>query len=191
MEIKLKNIYKSFGEKHVLENISMTFNEGITCIMGSSGRGKTTLVNIIAGLIEQDAGTVSRCEKTKVSYVFQDDRLLDWETALSNVLFVANPSKDYTKKARQLLIQAGLSDSIDIKASKLSGGMRRRVCLCRALIADYDVLILDEPFKGLDEGLKPKIMSMVKEHANENKIVICITHDYSEADFLGGTLVEL
>lgn len=191
MEIKLENINKSFGDKHVLENLSMTFNEGITCVMGASGRGKTTLANLIAGLIEPDSGTISGPNELKVSYVFQEDRLLDWETALSNVLFVTNPAKDYKEKARQLLMQADLTDSIDKKVSKLSGGMKRRVCLCRALIANYDVLILDEPFKGLDEGLKPKIMAMVKEHVKENKIVICITHDHSEAEYLGGTFVEL
>ena len=168
----------------------MTFNEGITCVMGSSGRGKTTLANIIAGLLSPDSGTISGIDGLKVSYVFQEDRLLDWETALSNVLFVTNPTKEYVDKAKKLLTQAELSGSINIKASKLSGGMKRRVCLCRALIADYDLLILDEPFKGLDTDLKPKIMSMVKEHT-QGKIVICITHDHQEAEFLGGHLVEL
>jgi len=198
MEIELKNISKKYGDKQVLENVSMTFSEGITSVMGASGIGKTTLVNIIAGLVKPDSGSIIGVDDKKISIVFQEDRLLDWETSLGNVLFVTKSANDYTEKARELLIKAGLGDSINIKASKLSGGMRRRVCLCRALIAEYDLLILDEPFKGLDSGTKPGIMEMVRKYAlgdlqndGNEKIVICITHDRTEADFLGGRLVEI
>jgi len=202
--MKLTNVCKAFGDNRVLENVNMTFNEGITCIMGPSGRGKTTLAYIIAGIIPPDSGSVDERENKKISLMFQEDRLLEWETALQNVLFVtkysplnilryrdsSNPLHKHRERAVDLLTQANLSESINKKTSELSGGMKRRVCLCRALIADYDILILDEPFKGLDSGIKPSIMSMVKEHT-AGKIVICITHDPLEADFLGGRLVEI
>ena len=187
--IKLTDINKSFGDKQVLENISMTFNKGITCIMGSSGRGKTTLAYIIAGLIPPDSGEVALSSPTGISFMFQEDRLLEWENALQNVLFVTK-ARENLNRAKELLTQAKLADSFYKKASKLSGGMKRRVCLCRALIADYDLLILDEPFKGLDAGIKPSIMEMVKQHTT-GKTVICITHDPAEAEFLGGELIDM
>jgi len=190
MKIKLENICKSYENKNVLSNINLTFNSNeITCIMGDSGRGKTTLVNIITGLVKPDSGIIIGLENVKISIVFQEDRLLNWETALSNVLFVTN--KQNINKARELLVQAGLGDSINKKAVELSGGMKRRVCVCRALIAEYDLLILDEPFKGLDVNIKPAIMNMVKEQISPNKCIICITHDPNEAEFLGGKLINL
>ena len=193
MAIELRNICKSYGDKQVLKNVNLTINPGeITCIMGASGIGKTTLINIIAGLVKPDAGEIAWHSNTlETSIVFQEDRLLNWETALSNVLFVTNPASEYTQKAKQLLTQAGLADSINKKTTELSGGMKRRVCICRALIANYDLLILDEPFKGLDNETKPVIMTMIKEHVQKDKYVICITHDYSEVEFMHGRLICL
>ncbi|MDR0273423.1 MAG: ATP-binding cassette domain-containing protein [Clostridiales bacterium] len=182
MKIELKNITKSFGELRVLENVSLTFGEGITCIMGHSGAGKTTLVNIVAGILQPDEGEIIGAER-KISMVFQEDRLLEWESALSNVLFV----KNNRERAIELLTQAGIDPNK--KTAELSGGMKRRVCLCRALIADYDILILDEPFKGLDSDLKPSIMEMVKNYSKGT--VICITHDPTEAEFLGAEIIGL
>ena len=213
MEIRLENICKSYENNVVLSNINLTIRSNeITCIMGHSGRGKTTLVNVIAGLVKPDAGAIIWLDKkaamsfsegsvagkhpidynAKISIVFQEDRLLNWETALSNVLFVTNKkTTSLSERAQELLIQAGLGDSINKKAVELSGGTKRRVCICRALIAEYDLLILDEPFKGLDSDIKPIIMNMVKEQKNSNKCIICITHDPSEAEYLGGKLIML
>ncbi|MCL2841268.1 MAG: ATP-binding cassette domain-containing protein [Defluviitaleaceae bacterium] len=197
--VKLIDISKTYGDNQVLKNISMTMKQGITCIMGASGRGKTTLAYIIAGLVRPDSGEVHLTKgQKKISLMFQEDRLLEWENAIQNVLFVTKTpilGASYKKhenfeQATALLTQAGLADSMYKKTSELSGGMKRRVCLCRALIADYDLLILDEPFKGLDSGIKPSIMEMVKVHT-KNKTVICITHDPLEAEFLGGAFVSL
>lgn len=190
MVVEVKNVYKKYADKQVLENVSMVFKQGITSIMGASGRGKTTLAYIMAGLVKPDSGEV--LGQKKISFMFQEDRLLEWESALSNVLFVKDTplfSKKYIDKATYLLNQAELNESIFTKAYELSGGMKRRVSLCRALIADFDLLILDEPFKGLDENLKYKIMDMVKEHT-DGKTVICITHDINEAKYLGGEIID-
>ena len=187
MAVELINICKSFDEppRRVLDGVNLTFGEGITCVMGASGIGKTTMVNIVAGIVKPDSGEINGVENKRISMVFQEDRLLEWETALTNVLF----AKKDRAMAEKLLQLAGLEDSINKKTSELSGGMKRRVCLCRALIADYDILILDEPFKGLDSGTKPQVMQMVKDFAHG--VVIVITHDVSEAEYLGGERLEM
>jgi NitT/TauT family transport system ATP-binding protein len=147
--------------------------------------GKTTMANILAGILRADEGEVVGAEGKEFSFVFQEDRLLEWDSAVENLLFVKNDSE----RAIELLASAGLLDSANKKTAELSGGMKRRVCICRALIADYDVLILDEPFKGLDVEIKNMIMEMVKSYSHG--IVICITHDMSEAEFFGGEIVNL
>lgn len=223
MAIQLKNICKSFGDKQVLQNINLTLHTGvITCLMGASGIGKTTLVNILAGTLQADSGEIIWPDNHRhVSVVFQEDRLLEWETALTNVLFVTNSTNiKYSnidsnraclslKKslipdifqlrqahmnqkllyAKQLLTQAGLADSINKKVAELSGGMKRRVSICRALISQSNLLILDEPFKGLDSETKLLIMNMVKQHLR--KYMLCVTHDASELEFMGGKLITL
>ena len=190
MAIELKNICKSYGEKKVLHNINLTLQPGeITCLMGASGIGKTTLVNILAGITAPDSGEIVSPSPPHVSVVFQEDRLLEWETALTNVLFVA--TKEHKQQAIELLTQAGLADSINKKAAELSGGMKRRVSICRALITQSNLLILDEPFKGLDSETKPVIMRMVKQHQNKNTHILCVTHDASEVEFLGGKLITI
>ena len=190
MAVELRGIYKSFGDKQVLADFSFELLQGITCIMGPSGKGKTTIANILAGLTGIDSGTVNIPSGTKFSFVFQEDRLLEWESALTNVLFVTENAKKSTARAVELLTEADLENSIHKKAKELSGGMKRRVAICRALIANYDVIILDEPFKGLDVKIKPRIIDMVKNHTR-GKYVLAITHDKFEADYLGGKLVSL
>ena len=189
MAIELRNICKSYGDNRVLENVSLTFGEGVSCVMGPSGSGKTTLAYIIAGLVRPDSGSVSG--RGSVALVFQEDRLLEWESAIANVLFVTKSARKSYDRARDLLVRAGLGDSIGKKAAELSGGMKRRVCLCRALIAGCGLLILDEPFKGLDSGIKPGIMDMVRDYAGAGRIIICVTHDPAEAAYLGGGIVRL
>ena len=203
MQIELVGVCKSFGEppKKVLDSLGLVLQPGINCLMGPSGIGKTTLANILAGLVVPDSGDISvrtgmaavELPDLKVSCVFQEDRLFGFLSALSNVLFVCKERKKNRSRAVELLDRAGLSDSLNKKAKELSGGMKRRVCICRALIADYDLLILDEPFKGLDDGLKPRIMELVLDsfRKESGKIALCITHDLSEADFLGGQRLEL
>ena len=190
MTVELRGICKSFGNKQVLTDFDLVLRQGITCVMGASGEGKTTIVNILSGLLSADRGSVNIPSETKFSFVFQEDRLLERESALTNVLFVTKNAKKNTARAVELLTEADLEDSIHKKAKELSGGMKRRVAICRALIADYDIIILDEPFKGLDSNIKPRIIDMVKNHTTD-KIVLVITHDIGEAEYLGGSLINL
>jgi NitT/TauT family transport system ATP-binding protein len=190
MAVILADVNKIFGDKAVLSGFNLELKPGINCIMGPSGSGKTTIVNILAGLIAPDSGEVNIPPGAKFSFVFQEDRLLEWESALTNVLFATKHFKQNMPKAMELLNEADLADSIHKKARELSGGMKRRTAICRALIADYDILILDEPFKGLDAKIKPRIMDMVKKYT-EGKFVLLITHDPYEAEYLGGQLIEI
>ncbi|MCL1996914.1 MAG: ATP-binding cassette domain-containing protein [Defluviitaleaceae bacterium] len=182
--IIVNNISKAYGEKKVLQGFSYKFETGITCVAGPSGCGKTTLANIIAELVIPDTGNVM--DAGVVSYVFQEDRLLKWESSITNLMLV---TKD-RQRAQALLTQAKLGDVMQKKIKKLSGGMQRRVAICRGLVANYQTLILDEPFKGLDKDTKETIMDMVKKES-ENKVVILITHDEKEINHMSDNVLYL
>ena len=189
--MEIRHVYKSFGEKIVFTNLNLDFDEGkFTAIMGSSGSGKTTLMNLILGIIQPEHGEIVGFAGRKVAAVFQEDRLLEHKSGLENVLFVLRDTAKGKDAAWKLLERAELACDAHKKAKDYSGGMRRRLALCRALAIDFDVLILDEPFKGLDAALKPKIMEMVKEKC-VGKTVLLITHDKDEVDFFGGLVVDL
>ena len=181
--IRAEHIYKSFGDKLVIRDLSFSFEHGSTVlIQGSSGAGKTTLLRILAGLTKADSGTVSGINKDRTSFLFQEDRLFPWMTALQNVEAVI---KDKEKKplAKELLIALGLGDQKDMLSypSELSGGMQRRVAIARALAYDFDVLILDEALRGLDEANIENTVSVIKRYT-VGKTVISVTHNPSELE---------
>lgn len=190
MSIKMKNICKSFNGQQVLSDVSMSFSEGkITCIMGASGVGKTTLINILMGLWEADSGEITGINNKKISAVFQEDRLIEHWDAIKNILLVCsgNVTDEIVKKH---LEDIGLVDYEGKSVRALSGGMRRRVAIVRAILSEYDILFMDEPFKGLDEKLKNQVVNYVRENT-KGKTLIVITHDRDEVAMLGGELVYL
>ena len=158
--IKLENICKSYDEKTVLDNIMAEFpDDSITCIMGESGAGKTTLVRIIAGLENADRGTVSGAGV--VSFDFQEDRLINDISAADNIMLVLdkNDFGGHDKKTMRKIINENLAEVLkdypsDKSTGTYSGGMKRRVCLVRAMMKKSDTVILDEPFSGMDEETK-------------------------------------
>ncbi len=177
--IWVKDISKSYGDKKVLDHFSMTVPEGkVTCIMGASGCGKTTLLRILMGLETQDAGTVEGLSKTRISAVFQEDRLCENLSAMANIRLVC-PGRD-KKEIEDQMARVGLGGCKNQPARELSGGMRRRVALLRALDASGDVLLLDEPFKGLDEETKARAIDFV-DRSREGRTILCVTHDAEEA----------
>ena len=187
--IELKNLSKSFGEKQILKDLNWSVPEGrISVIMGPSGGGKTTLLRILLGLEHADSGTVSGLEGKRLSAVFQEDRLCENVSAVSNLRLV-NPALS-CKSAENMLEKLGLGDALRQPVRELSGGMKRRVAIARALCTEYDVLLADEPFKGLDEETKRRTMAFFSESARE-KTVILVTHDPSEAEILGGRILPL
>lgn len=171
--IRLDNITKAFDGKTVIENFSIELpHTGFCAITGRSGIGKTTLLHIIAGLTEPDSGAVRTVPH--ISMVFQEDRLLPWATALQNAAIASSE-----EKASALLTELGLEDSLHKKPRELSGGMSRRVSIARALAADADAYIMDEPLKGLDGETRSHVLNVIREHT-QNALLIMVTHDQAD-----------
>ncbi len=174
--IKAENISKSFGEKNVISGLSCFIEHGkVTLVVGPSGAGKTTLLRILAGLEKADTGEIHGLENKKIAYLFQEDRLFPWLTALENVAAVCD-ERGRKEKALSLLSELGLGDSAKKFPHELSGGMSRRVAIARSLMADGDVVILDEPFQGLDTESEMRTLEVIKKYC-EGKTVIAVTHD--------------
>lgn len=178
--IKIKNLYKSFQDELVLENVSFSIDEkGITAIKAVSGSGKTTLINILLGLIESDSGEIINLP-SEISVVFQEDRLIECIKPSDNILLCNNDVKRI--QAINFLENIGISD--DKVVGELSGGMKRRVALARAMMHKAKFLILDEPFYGIDVENKQNIMKLIEEIAKEKSILL-ITHDERDIEYFG------
>lgn len=184
MELILQGVSKAYGEKTVLRDFSHRFPGGaFSCILGPSGCGKTTLLRLICGLIPPDSGRILGAEGQKNSAVFQENRLFENLTAEKNLMLTARRGFSRTD-ARALLQELGIEDEASMPVHSLSGGMQRRTALARALAADYDLLLLDEPFSGLDGETRRRALQTLRRHAT-GRTVICVTHDPADAEFLG------
>ena len=187
--MELKGICKAYGEKQVLQDVDLILREGeITALMGVSGRGKTTLLRILMGLETADAGERLGMESVRISAVFQEDRLLDRLTAEGNLRFVEE-REEQSAEIPKLLNELGLGGETE-PAATFSGGMKRRLAIARALLADYDLLVLDEPFRGLDEATKRQTMETLRRHST-GKTVLLVTHDESEAKALTEHIIRI
>lgn len=182
-DIVIQNLEKAYGSKQVLSGFSAVLTAGtVTGLMAPSGGGKTTLLRILMGLESADGGTVTGLEGIRISAVFQEDRLCPSLTPEDNLLLVS-PSLS-RETARQALRAVGLTDCLSQKTRELSGGMRRRTAILRALLSDYDLLLLDEPFRGLDADTKALVMADLKARV-QGRTVLLVTHDPSELNCVG------
>jgi NitT/TauT family transport system ATP-binding protein len=187
-EIIIDNINKSYNNKKVLENFSLKINKGeVTCIMAPSGMGKTTLLRILMGLEKADSGAITGMDNLKKSVVFQEDRLCENLTPQANIKLTN--SRLTTKSVLKAMEAFGLYNCERQKTSELSGGMKRRVAILRALLSEYDILFLDEPFKGLDLDTKSRVIAEVINRT-KGKTVIFVTHDEAEARMMGAKTVK-
>ncbi len=188
--LKLRNIYKSFGDKHIFKDFSYDFKKhGIVCITGASGRGKTTLLRIISGLEKADSGKVIK--NGVISFLFQEDRLLPWLSACENITCVMRgKSADKTKTAKELLYHVGLAGNENEYPRNLSGGMKRRVAFARALALSPDILLLDEPFTGLDNDTRTVLARMIRAFSKEH-LVLMVTHDNNDTQTLADEVIAL
>lgn len=185
--IEVKSISKSFDGKEILNNVTFTVNEGeCVALTGASGAGKTTLMRIIAGLEAPDSGEVIFSERLKCSFVFQENRLLENKTVLENILSVA-PDK---KRALYFLEGCALSEDASKKAGLLSGGMKRRLAIARALSYGGDIYFLDEPLRELDGETLQAVAKLIKEEISE-KTAILITHDSYSLEYLSDRQINI
>jgi NitT/TauT family transport system ATP-binding protein len=178
--ITLENINKSYNGRKILDNFSAKISLGeVTCIIAPSGMGKTTLLRIMMGLETPDSGKITGREGLKISAVFQEDRLCDNLNPIANIKLV---NEKLTKpQIIEALSAFGLEGCEYQKASELSGGMKRRVAILRALLAEYDIMFMDEPFKGLDTATKSTVISEILERT-KGKTIIFVTHDQTEIE---------
>jgi NitT/TauT family transport system ATP-binding protein len=188
---------------HALETVSFDVEASqFVSILGPSGCGKSTLLSLISGLLPLTAGeiaigdTVIRGPYTDIGIVFQRDVLLDWRTVLGNVMIQAEirrlDRRAAVTRARELLVQVGLEGFEDRYPFELSGGMRQRVAICRALLHDPPILIMDEPFAALDALTRDQMnLDLLALWEQRKKTVIFITHSIPEAVFLSDKVIVM
>jgi len=182
MNIEIKSLSKTFGEKIIFDKLDMVIPEGkVTAVLSPSGRGKTTLLRIITELDKDYTGEITGLPD-KISVLFQEDRLFPHLNAVDNVLACSSP--DVTRQdVTDIFDKLGLENIPSEPITVLSGGMKRRVSLARALLADCSMLILDEPFKGLDDANRRRVASTVLEYAN-GRTVMLFAHEKNEGELL-------
>lgn len=188
-KLEIRELSKRFGEKTLFEDLSLTVDRPMI-LWASSGWGKTTLLRILMGLETPDSGTVSGVGR--VGAVFQEDRLCPQLTAVQNVeLVLENTKSDYKQQIVRDFQRLGLDEAaLDLPVRKLSGGQKRRAALLRAVWAESDTLLLDEPFTGMDPETMKKAASLLKERC-QRKPVLLATHDREAIGELGWPVLRL
>jgi NitT/TauT family transport system ATP-binding protein len=189
----------------VLRDVSFDVPDGkIVAILGASGSGKTTLLNMAAGLILPDQGQVSvmgapssgRVDWSRVGYMFQDDRLLPWRVSVSNVALALEEGsmrkQERLRRANEALKFVGLSEFAQAYPHQLSGGMRSRIALARSIVAEPNILLMDEPFSRLDAQTRSALhRELLQIHATRKMSILFVTHDVEEAVRLASRIVVL
>ncbi len=188
--IVLRGVTKRYGDQPVLAGVGLTLEpHSITALTGPNGVGKTTLARLLLGLEAPDSGTIDGVAGLRRAAVFQEDRLCAHLDAVANVRLVLD--RDQRGSAEEELALAGLgSEHLAKPVSELSGGQRRRVAIARAMAVRAPLVVLDEPFTGLDADTKPAVMEYVRERL-VGRTALLITHDPAEAEFLGARVVKL
>ncbi|WHH58688.1 ABC transporter ATP-binding protein [Petroclostridium sp. X23] len=186
----VKEVTKSFDDLPVLNNIGFQIADNeIVALIGPSGCGKSTLLNIISGLEPLDIGKIEYSGDA-ISYVFQDDRLLQWRSVWDNIRIVNNTINE--NEISELICDVGLKGFEKYKPNQLSGGMKKRCGIARAFYYKSKLLIMDEPFQGLDYCLRQEMLKMLLRVWNRRKqSVLFITHEIDEALTVAGRIVVM
>ena len=182
--LELQDISVKYGQKCVLESCSLRLKAGERiALMGPSGCGKTTLLRLALSLQMPDSGSV-RCKADHTAAVFQEPRLLPWRAAAENVNLVLSDREETMPEAIAWLERLELSDAAGLYPAELSGGMQQRVAIARALAANAELVIMDEPFKGMDEALRKRVIQTT-DASLKNAALLLATHSEEEALALG------
>ena len=190
MAIQIQHLSKAFDSKPVFADFSAEIPEkAVTCLMGESGCGKTTLLYLLAGLISPDAGKISGISG-KIAFVFQENRLAENFTVYRNLKMVCK-GQISKEMLGEMLENVGMDKALlRAPVSSLSGGMKRRVAILRALLCDSAFLFLDEPTTGLDEDNKKAVAAYIRQKT-QNKTILWVTHDRTEAQSVSDKIIEL
>lgn len=196
MKISIKNLNKTYGKDKIFEDFSIEFEDDkVNCIVGESGCGKTTLLNIIAGLIDIDNCSVEGFTNEDISYVFQDDRLIPWLTIRENLQIALKKyykKNELEQKIHQVLGMVSIAGIEEKYPYELSGGMKQRANIARAFGKPSKIILMDEPFKSLDYKIKYTIINEFMEILKrEKRMVILVTHDLDEAIYFQGNITVL
>ena len=189
MPLAIRQLTKSFGDKKVLRGVSHVFPEkGASLIGGPSGCGKTTLLRILLGLEKADGGEIHMPDRASAAAVFQEDRLIMHMSALGN-LALACPR--YSESDMLCALSSlGLDGASKEPVRRYSGGMRRRVAIARAVLADSELLVMDEPFKGLDAGTRAAVAQELRRRF-AGRTVILVTHSPEEAALFDAEVIRM
>jgi NitT/TauT family transport system ATP-binding protein len=196
-EIVLHQLSFAYGETPVFKLLNLRFAEGeIYGLTGRSGLGKTTLLRLLAGLEKPQSGEIQGLEGKRVALLFQEDRLCLNLNALTNVRMVMPEAKDHQMRVeqeesiRRTLLELGLQDQLHQPVRNFSGGMRRRVALARALLAETELLLLDEPFQGLDPESRASAIEAIKKLRGGRSCLV-VSHDEDDYTALGAKVIYL
>jgi len=175
-------------------NLKLNDSE-ITCLLGPSGCGKTTLLRLLAGTLTPGSGSITPDVGGRISYLFQESRLLPWMTVLENAIYLMDESSPLSQRRERgcrLLARVGLSGSEHHYPRELSGGMTRRVALARMLGKDAALLLMDEPFLSLDHELRFQLVDLTRKILHDDaRTALCVTHDLSIAERLADRIIRL
>lgn len=196
MKITLQGVSKSFSSLEVCKDFYLELQEDqIHCFFGPSGCGKTTLLQMIGGIWPADQGAILGVDGRRISYVFQEERLLPWLNVEQNIHFVLKSHFDHKEimhRTKEAIDLVELTEFRKYYPHELSGGMKQRVSLARAFAFGGDLILMDEPFKGLHRGLKFALMDFIKVYSKkQHPTILFVTHDYEEAEYLADRLYYL
>jgi ABC-type nitrate/sulfonate/bicarbonate transport system ATPase subunit len=191
--LKIHDLSFSYGKKQVIQNLSLDVKQGeIVAVMGPSGCGKSTLLQLVAGLLKPDSGKIEADSK-RISYAFQEPRLFPWMTVKENLRAVLPKSLESPEQAILHALEiVELADSAELYPDSLSGGMKSRAALARALVFGGDLYLLDEPFAALDEALRLRLGDRLRQEIKaRGATAILVTHHPEDAQRLADRIITL